>query len=82
MRVPGELKYLEGLVKLDRKRKDEKAGRNQVATVNNTLAIRRIFVNKNYRGKTVHLPVKINNGMIEGLMNTGASMLIMTTIIV
>jgi len=82
MKIPAELEYLKGLVKLARKRKDEEAGRNQVATIYNTTTIKRIFVNKNYRGKTMHLPVKINNGMIERLVDIGASMLIMATSIV
>jgi hypothetical protein len=82
MRIPRELEYLEGLVKLAKKRKNEEAGRNQVATVNNTPAIRRISVNKNYRGKTMHLPMEINNVMIEGLVDTGTSMLVMATSIV
>ncbi len=76
MRILGELEYLERLVKLARRRKDEKTSKNQVATVNNTLTIRRISVNKTYQGKTMHLHVEINNGMIEGLVDTDASMLI------
>jgi predicted aspartyl protease len=48
-----------------------------MATVNNTFAIKRIFVNKNYKGKTMHLHVEINNGMIEGLVDIGASMSVM-----
>jgi predicted aspartyl protease len=39
-------------------------------------------VNKNYRGKTMHLLVEINNGMIEGLVDTGASMSIMAASII
>jgi hypothetical protein len=60
------LEYLEELVKLARRRKDEESGKNQVAIVNSTPAIKRIYMNKNYRGKTMHLPMEINNGMIEG----------------
>ncbi len=37
MRIPRKFEYLEGLVKLAIRRKDEKVGKNQVATVNNTL---------------------------------------------
>jgi predicted aspartyl protease len=77
MKIPRELKYLEGLVKLAKIRKDEEASKVQVATVNNTLVVRRISMNKNYKGKTMHLLVKINNGMIEGLVDTGESMSIM-----
>jgi len=82
MKIPAELEYLKGLVKLARRRKDEEAGRNQVATVYNTTTIKRISVNKNYRGKTMHLPIKINNGMIERLVDIGASMSVMATSIV
>ncbi len=32
MRIPGELEYLEGLVKLAKRRKYEEIGRNQVVT--------------------------------------------------
>jgi hypothetical protein len=48
MKVLGELEYLEGLVKLARRKKNEEIGRNQVTTVNNTPTIRRISVNKTY----------------------------------
>ncbi len=82
MRIPVELKYFEGLVKLARRRKDEETGRNQIVTVNNTLVIRRISMNKTYQGKTMHLPMEVNNGMIEGLVDIGASMSIMVASIV
>ncbi len=79
MRVFGELEYLEGLVKIAKRKKDEETGKIQVATVNNTPTIRRICANKTYQGKTMHLPVEINNGMIEGFMDIGASMLVMVS---
>ncbi len=73
MRISRKFKYVKRLVKLGRRRKDEEASKNQVVTNNNTLVIKRIFVNKNYKGKTMHLPMEMNNGMIEGLVDTGAS---------
>jgi hypothetical protein len=82
MRIPKELEYLEGLVKLAKRRKDKEIGRNQVVIVNNTPTIKRTSVNKNYKGKTMHLPVEINNEMIEGLVDTSASMSIMAASIV
>jgi hypothetical protein len=82
MKILGELEYLEGLVKLAKRKKDEKAGKNQVTTINNTPTVKRIFMNKNYKCKTMHLLVEINNGMIEGLVDTSASMSIMATNIV
>ncbi len=82
MRILGELEYLERLVKLARRKKYEKTSKNKVATVNNTLVVRRIYVNKTYQKKTMHLPVEINNGVIEGLVDIGASMLVMVASIV
>jgi len=76
------LEYFEGLVKLAKRKKDEKIWKNQVAIVNNTPAIRRNFVNKTYQRKTMHLLIEINNGVIEGLVNIGASMSIMVANIV
>jgi hypothetical protein len=48
MKIPGKLEYLEGLVKLARRKKDEETSRNQVVAVNNTLGVKRISVNKTY----------------------------------
>ncbi len=82
MRIPGELEYLEGLVKLAIKKKDEETRRNQITTVNNTPVVRRISMNKIYRSKTMHLPVEINNKMIEGFVDIGASTSVMAINIV
>ncbi len=48
MKTPRELEYFEGLVKLSKKKKIEEIGKNQVAIVNNTHDVRRIYVNKTY----------------------------------
>ncbi|CAM6028925.1 unnamed protein product [Sphagnum balticum] len=82
MRVPGELEYIEGFIKLAKRKKDEKTRKNQVATVNNTPIVKRISVNKTCQRKTMHLPIEINNGVIEGLMDTGAFMSVMAISIV
>ncbi len=82
MKILRELEYLEGLFRLARRRKDEEASKNQVVIMNNIATVRRIFVNKNYRGKTMHLPMEINNGMIEGLVDISGSMSVMTTSII
>jgi len=37
MRIPGELEYLEGLVKLAKRRKYEEIGKNQVVTTTTPL---------------------------------------------
>jgi len=44
--------------------------------------VRRICVNKTHRSKTLHLSVEINSYLIEGFVDTGASMSIMTTAVV
>jgi hypothetical protein len=58
--ILGELEYLEGLVKLTRRRKDAKGQKNQIVAIHSTLAIRKVNVNKIHRNKTLHLVVKIN----------------------
>ncbi len=45
-------------------------------------ALRKICINKTHRSKTLHLFVEINNYVIEGLVDTGASMSVMATAIV
>jgi len=44
--------------------------------------LRKICINKTHRSKTLHLLVEINNYVIEGLMDTRASMYVMATIAV
>ncbi len=80
--IPRELKYLEGLVKLARRRKDVEGQRNRIADVHSTPAIRRVSVNKIHRNKTLHLAVEINEAMIEGLVDTWASMSVMAVNVV
>jgi len=82
MKVPKELEYLEGLVKLVKRKKDEEIGMNQVAPINNTPVVKRIFVNKTCRRIIMHLLVEVNNGVIEGLVDIGALMLIMVVSII
>jgi hypothetical protein len=79
--IPGELEHLESLVKLAR-RKDVKSVSDQVSVVSPIPAIRRICVNKTSRSKTLHLPVEINRYIVEGLVDTGASMSVMAAAVV
>ncbi len=39
-------------------------------------------INRNHMGKTLHLTVEVHNGLIKGLVDTGASMSMMAAIIV
>jgi len=80
--IPGELEHLESLVKLARGKKDAETTNDQVSVISPVPAIWRIYVNKTNRSKTLHLPVEINRYVIEGLVDTGASMSVMATVVV
>jgi len=80
--IPRELEHLESLVKLARWKKDSEAIENQVSMVSAILALRKIYINKTHRSKTLHLLVEINNYVVERLVDTGASMSVMTVAIV
>jgi hypothetical protein len=47
-----------------------------------SLAIKKIYINKTYWSKTLHLLVEINNYVVEGLVDIGASMSIMVVVVV
>jgi hypothetical protein len=80
--IPRELEHLESLVKLVRRKKDAESVSDQVSVVSPVPAIRRICVNKTSRSKTLHLPVEINRYIVEGLVDTGASMSVMAAAVV
>ncbi len=79
--IPGELEHLENLVKLARRKKDAELS-DQVANVSPVPAIRRICVNKTNRSRTLHLQVEIDRYIIEGLVDTGASMSVIVAAVV
>jgi predicted aspartyl protease len=80
--IPGELEHLESLMKLARQRKDAEVTNNQVSMVSTTPTLRRICINKTHRSKTLQLLVEINNYVVEGLVDSGASMSIMVAAMV
>jgi predicted aspartyl protease len=80
--VLGELEHLESLVKLARRRRDSEANENQVSTASAVPTLTRICINKGHRNKTLHLLVEVNNYIIEGLVDTGASMTVMAAAVV
>jgi predicted aspartyl protease len=80
--IPGELKHLESLVKVARRKKDVEATNNQVSMVSAAPTLRRICINKTHRSKTLHLLVEINSYLVEGFVNTGASMSVMAATVV
>jgi hypothetical protein len=53
-----------------------------MSVVSSVSAIRRICVNKTNRSKTLHLPVEINRYVVEGLVDTWASMSVMAIVVV
>jgi len=80
--IPRELEHLESLVKLARRKKDSKATENQMSVVSAIPTPRKICINKTHRSKTLHLLVEINNYVVEGLVDTGASMSVMAADVV
>jgi len=80
--IPGELEHLESLMKLARRKKDAEAVNDQVSMVSTTPTLRRICINKTHRSKTLHLPMEMNSYVVEGLVDTGASMSVMDAVVV
>jgi hypothetical protein len=82
MMIPGELEHLESLVKVARKKKDAETANTQVSMVSAIPTLRRLSVNKAHRSKTLNLPIEVNHYLVEGLVDTGASMSVMAASIV
>ncbi|CAK9214023.1 unnamed protein product [Sphagnum troendelagicum] len=80
--IPGELESLENLVKLARRKKDSETTENQVLVVSESSLLRGICVSKMHRNKTLHLPIEISDCIIEGLVNTRASMSVFAAAVV
>ncbi len=71
--ILGELEHLQSLVKLARRKKDTEITNNQVSMVLAPPVFRKICINKTHRSMTFHLLVEINNYVVEGLVDIGAS---------
>jgi predicted aspartyl protease len=80
--ILGDLERRESLVSLARRKKDLEATKNQVSMVIAIPTLRKICINKTHRSKTLHLLVEINNYVVEGLVDTGASMSVMAVAVV
>jgi len=76
------LEQLENLVKVARRKKDSEIESTQVSMVSAAPTLRRICVNKTHKSKTMHLIVEMNGYLIEGLVDTGASMSVMAAAVV
>jgi predicted aspartyl protease len=46
------------------------------------LMFRRLCINKTHRSKTLHLAMEVNNYLVEGLVDIGASMSVMAAAVV
>ncbi len=55
---------------------------NQVSMVSVALMFRRLCINKTHRSKTLHLAMEVNNYLVEGLVDIGASMSVMAAAVV
>jgi len=82
MMIPGELEHMENLLKVARRKKDAEAANTQVSMVSAVPTLRRLCINKTHRSKTLHLSVEVNQCLIEGLVDIGASMSIMAATVV
>jgi len=82
MMIPGELEHLENLVKVARRKKDTEAANTQVTMVSAIPTLRRLCISKTHRSKTLHLSVEVNQCLIGGLVDTGASMSVMAAAVV
>jgi len=82
MIIPGELEHLENLVKVARRKKDTEAANTQVTMVSTVPTLRRLCISKTHMSKTFHLSVEVNQCLIEGLVDTGASMSVMAAAVV
>jgi predicted aspartyl protease len=82
MMIPGKLEQLENLVKVAKRKKDSEIESTQVSMVSAASTLRRICVNKTHMSKTLHLSVEINGYLIEGLVDTSASMSVMAAAVV
>ncbi len=80
--IPGELEHLENLVRLARRKKDSETIDNQVSLFFVVPTLKKIYINKTHRSKTLHLLVEINNYVVEGLVDTKTFMSIMAVAVV
>jgi len=76
------LEHLESLVKLATQKKDLETMDNQVSMVSTFPTIKKICINKTHHNKTLHLLVEINNYVVKGLVDIGASMSIMVVVVI
>ncbi len=69
---------MESFIKLAKKKRDEGLKLVNLTKVEGPPTMRKINVHKNFHSKTLHLLVELNNNLLEGLMDIGASMSVMS----
>jgi len=82
MSILGELEYLKSLVKLALKKKDDSLKSSNLIKLEKMPTIHKICINKSHWNQTLHMLVEVNNHLVEGLVDTRASMSTMATRVV
>jgi hypothetical protein len=77
-----ELKYLENLVKLAPKKRNDNLKLTNLIKSNEAPTIHRICINKSHRSRIFHLLVGVGHNLVEGLVDIRASMSIMSATVV
>jgi hypothetical protein len=67
------LEFLESLVKLAKKKKDEGLKLINLTKVEGPPVVRKINIHNNSHNKTLHLLVELDNNLLERLVDTSAS---------
>jgi hypothetical protein len=69
-------------VKLAQKKRDDNLKLANLIKSNEAPTVHRICINKSHRSRTLHLLVGVGNNLVEGLVNTRTSMLVISTSVV
>jgi hypothetical protein len=69
-------------VKLAQKKRDDNLKLANRIKSNEAPTVHRICINKSHRSRTLHLLVGVGNNLVEGLVNTRTSMLVISTSVV
>ncbi len=74
-----ELEHLEILVKLAKQKRDAKHKMVKVVKIIGGTNLPKVYIHKAKNGKMMHLSMEVHNHVVEGLVDIGASMLLITT---
>jgi hypothetical protein len=83
LNVPSKFEYLEVLVKLAKRCKNEEIQQvTHIVGIFVIPTIKWVSINRNHMGKTLHLIIEVHNGLIKVLVDIGAFMSIMDVAII